>query len=241
MSCLKTSAVLLTTSVWGDPLSHSSASSIFEDFKSSDLAEWSLAEYNFTHPHFDTDWRKQNVSVSGGQLKLSLQPHSLGENSFAGSALRYVEKTHYGRYSVQMRPASGQGLVSGFFVYSGPAYDTRHDEIDIEFLGRDTNLLHVATFVDGALNNQFIDLGFNAADHVREYGFDWYPDRVIWWVDGCEVFRMEEKDEVPETPGYVFANIWAVAPELDIWAGTPQKDATGEATINKIEFKPFPG
>ncbi|MEM7440534.1 MAG: family 16 glycosylhydrolase [Pseudomonadota bacterium] len=218
------------------------SSNFIDDFKTLDLTNWSVAEYDFSHPHFDTDWRKSNVSVDAAGLKLQLFPHSAGLNPFVGASLRRHEKTHFGRYSAILRPAKGDGLVTGFFVYSGPAYQTRHDEIDIEFLGRDTTLIHLATFVDGELENHFVDLGFDAAVTEREYGFDWYPDKIIWWVDGCEIYRWSQKDgPVPSVPGYVFANLWAVDPALDSWAGRPARETLAQSYVNSVRFTPFLG
>lgn len=240
MGCIEAGAIALTSVVGGIHNIQLDASTMVEDFKSGGLADWSVAEYDFNHPHFDTDWRKHNVSLSKNGLTLTLRPHKDGSNPFEGAAIRRLQKSHFGRYSATIRPAKGEGLVTGFFVYSGAAYGTRHDEIDIEFLGKDTTKLHIASFVDGNLTNHFIDLGFDAAHETREYGFDWYPDSVSWWIDGCEVFRMEnEKNEVPEVPGYIFTNLWAVAPELDVWAGTPRAGTTAKAVFGKVTFTPL--
>ena len=208
--------------------------------KLDDLPDWHVAEYDFSHPHFETDWRRSQVALQQNDLLLSLEPHKAGQNLFVSGSIRHQHRTHFGRYQARLRPAAGQGLVTGLFVYTGPSYGTRHDEIDIEFLGKDTGGIHLATFVDGVLSNWFVPLGFDAAHASRRYGFDWYPDRLIWHVDGCEIFRIEGPDApIPKTPGFMFANLWAVDHALENWAGVPEQDAKASAIFSEFSFTPF--
>ena len=82
---------------------------------------WHVAEYDFTHPSFDTDWRHAQVRMQQG-LRLVIAPHSDGPNAFAGGSVRTTDLLHYGRYSARIQPAKGPGLITGFFTYTGPYY-----------------------------------------------------------------------------------------------------------------------
>jgi len=68
-------------------------------------------------------------------------------------------------------------------------------EIDIEFLRKDTSKMLVNVFYNpGAESTKLeygyrgtptlIDLGFDAADSFHSYEIDWQPDTIRWLVDG---------------------------------------------------------
>lgn len=209
----------------------------FDDtFKQLSDRRWHVAHYDFHHPSFDTDWRRARVRINHG-LRLSLAPHIEGLNRFAGGSIRTLETLHYGRYSVQIQPAKGDGLVTGFFTYTGPYYGTRHDEIDIEFLGKDTTKLHVAWFVDGQLRERDIPLGFDAATCLHTYEFDWHPKGIDWFVNGRKVFGIDA--DIPRIPGRLYANIWAVDPSIAHWAGRADPALQATSVIKSISFRPY--
>jgi len=207
-------------------------------FKSMDT-DWYVADYDFSHPMFDTDWRDTLVQT-GPRLSLGLTPQTGAENRFIGSSIRREEPTHFGRYEVTMKPAKGAGLVTGFFVYTGPYYGTRHDEIDIEFLGQDTTKMHVAWFVDGALTAHLVDLGFDAADTMNTYAFEWHPDRLKWFAGDTLIFEHHvSQGPIPTEPSRLFLNLWAADPSIANWAGTASKTQKGLAEVEHVQFTPF--
>lgn len=200
---------------------------------------WHVAEYDFDHDKFDTDWRRSQLQINAG-LKLHLSPHQDGLNHFAGASIRREDASSYGRYEVRMKAASGPGVVTGFFTYTGPHYGTRHDEIDIEFLGRNTHQMHVAWFVDGALKNKFIDLGFDAADQTADYAFEWYPDKIRWFAQNKLIFEHKAADGlVPQVPGRLFVNLWAADPSIASWAGHIRDSTRTQADVEYVRFVPF--
>lgn len=212
-----------------------------ESFKSAPTSGWHVAEYDFTHPHFDTDWRKRQVLFGPEGMTLSVAPqpsHGTG-NRFIGGSIRREAPTGYGRYEATIQAAQGKGIVTGFFTYTGPAYGTHHDEIDIEFLGRDTTLMHVAWFVDGHLTNRFIPLGFDAAERPRRYAFDWTPNGITWYADGRVIFDHRAADgAIPTLPSRLFANIWAADPGIEGWAGETAVGTKAQAGFSDIRFTP---
>jgi beta-glucanase (GH16 family) len=206
-----------------------------EPFVSLNSARWAIAHYDFSHPSFDTDWRGSQVTVQQG-LTLGLAPQQGGLNRFVGGSIRTLDTMHYGRYSVQMQPAKGAGVVTGFFTYTGPFYGTRHDEIDIEFLGKDTTKLHLAWFLDGNLREKTIDLGFDAATCVHTYEFDWHPKGIDWFVNGRKVYGITA--DIPRIPGRLYANIWAADPSIAAWAGRTDRNTEAQAFVRSISFRP---
>jgi len=130
--------------------------------------------------------------------------------------------------------------VTGFFTYTGPHYGTRHDEIDIEILGKDPTQLHVAWFVDGELTNHFMPLGFDASESVNDYAFEWSPNGIRWYVNDALVFEVLASDSpLPSVPSHLFANIWAADPSIAVWSGVVEPYTTTSAYFDSISFEPI--
>lgn len=221
-------------------------SAFHDPFETLDAGRWHVADYDFDHPHFDTDWRRRQVQHEGpaSRLALVIAPRAMAtparRNRFEGASLRRRETTGFGRYEAEIKPARGAGLVTGFFLYTGPYYGTRHDEIDVEFLGRNTRMMQASWFVDGALQTRQIPLGFDAAAQPRRYAFEWWPDRLRWFVGAQLVFEVTRRQaQLPEVPGYLYLNLWAAAPSLANWAGRAAPQARGKAQINAVRFTPL--
>jgi len=210
-----------------------------ERFDPPNRRNWHIADYQFSHPDFDTDWKRRNVRFSTGAT-LRLRPQKHQDNGFTGGSLRRTATSHFGRYEALMQPARGAGLVTGFFTYTGPYYGTRHDEIDIEFLGRDTRKLHLSWWVDGALSSHVVPLDFDAADSPRLYAFEWHPDRLRWFVEGRLVHEVRaETSAIPAVPSYLFFNLWAADQRLQGWAGQTAEGTTAQARILSVTFTPL--
>ncbi len=212
----------------------SDAEGFFEDFSSMDDAQWHRAHYQFNHPAFDTDWSRAHV-FANGSLRLKLAPQS-GENRFLGASIRRQTPTHYGRYEAMLTAARGHGVITGFFLYTGPAYGAQHDEIDWEIFGQDTTTAQIAWFTDGTLHSQSIALGFDAAGGPNMYTIEWSADRIQWSVNGDVVF--ETREDIPHTPQRLFTNIWAADPSLQDWAGLAKSNTIAEAQIHHLRFLP---
>ncbi|MEM8980706.1 MAG: family 16 glycosylhydrolase, partial [Pseudomonadota bacterium] len=171
------------------------------------------------------------------RLLLRLSPQKGHKNGFVGGSLRRQERTHYGRYEATLKAARGEGLVTGFFTYTGPSYGTRHDEIDFEFLGKDTTHVQVAYFTDGDLTEKWIPLGFDAADSFHIYAFEWTSKHIKWFVDGKLIHEVRASDvNLPVTPGRLFANIWAADASVANWAGRTQRNLRAQAEVQCLSF-----
>lgn len=200
-------------------------------------AGWKIARHPAGHPNFDTHWSGGQIRIDRS-LNLNLKPNLFGKNRYLGSAIRREIPTGFGRYEAWLRPAKGEGLITGFFVYTGPTYGTRHNEIDFEFLGRDTTQAILSWWVDGHLRSRAIALGFDAAEAAHHYAFDWLPNGVRWYVDG-RLIHTTGTDDVPQIAGYVFLNLWAASPALAEWAGVPKRDARARAVVQAVRFTPL--
>lgn len=153
---------------------------------------------------FGCTWSKDNVSYDedngmnlfiskkddiyyGGEMK-SLTPDGL----FLG-----------GYFSTVMKPSEVNGTASTFFLYT----DDPHDEIDIEFLGKDTTKVQFNFFVNGEGGHEYwYDLGFDASEDFHTYGFYWDISKIIWYVDNQPVY--EVIGDVPSHMMRLYTNFW---------------------------------
>ncbi|CTQ32697.1 family 16 glycosylhydrolase [Jannaschia rubra] len=202
---------------------------------------WQVSHFTIRTDDFRTAWTRDAIAWTAEGLTLSLLPApEEAETPFHGAEVQRVRRTHYGRYEVEMTAARGMGVISSLFTYTGPYYGDPQDEIDFEFLGRDTTKVWVTRFAKGErLPGQWLDLGFDAADGPHLYAFDWLPDRIVWYVDGEEFFRVEGEDyTLPDIPGRIMFNVWAGGPAQADWSGVAPEDMEAQAEYRCISYRP---
>ncbi len=194
-------------------------------------------------PTNDTGFRKENIHIAGGRMALRLTDADHRGRGNTGASYKSRGLYHYGRYDAVMKPARGAGVISAFYTYTGPVYGDPHDEIDFEFLGRNTKEVQLNYFVNGAPQLGLgVPLGFDAADDFHLYTIIWAPGRIVWKVDNREIYRIEGPlAATPQHPGKIIADIWA-AKDLNKWAGRLDDQALpATAIVRCISFQPEGG
>ena len=155
---------------------------------------------------FNCMWSENNVLLNDGMMLLKINAD--GKGGYTGGEYRTKQIFGHGMYQVCMKPIKNQGVVSSFFVYTGPTDGTAWDEIDIEFLGYDTTKVQFNYFANGVGGHEFIyDLGFDASKEFHTYGFCWEPKKITWYVDGNQVHTVVSEN-IPVTPGKIMMNVW---------------------------------
>lgn len=168
---------------------------------------------------FNCTWRGNNVTFENSMMQLKIDKEE-GEAKppWSGAEYRSRNMYHYGMYEVRMKPIKNDGVVSSFFTYTGPSDQNPWDEIDIEFLGKDTTKVQFNYFTDGIGEHEYVyDLGFDASQEFHEYAFEWLQDSITWYVDGIEVYKATEN--IPQTPGKLMMNAWTGI-GVDSWLGS---------------------
>lgn len=161
---------------------------------------------------FDCRFDNGNARLEGEHLQLWLTG---ADGAYAGAEFRSWQTFSYGYFSVSMKAAKCDGVISSFFIYTGRPWD----EIDIEFLGDDTTKVQFNYYHNGVGGHEYVyDLGFDASEEFHEYGFDWQKDSITWYVDGKAVYRATV--EIPVTAGHIMVNLWNVDRSHAYWAGT---------------------
>jgi len=179
--------------------------------------KWEVSDGWSNGDMFNCTWRAKNVKANNGLLNLSLTNDWGQQIPYAGAEYRTRDKFGYGLYQVRMKPAKNTGIVSSFFTYTGPTDGTPWDEIDIEFLGKDTTKVQFNYYTNGVGNHEYVyNLGFDAAYSYHTYAFNWQRNYIAWLVDGKEVYRAWSN--IPSHPGKVMLNIWP-GTGVDNWLG----------------------
>jgi hypothetical protein len=224
--------------------------------------QWWIAEYDNTAAWLHTAWRASGVSVDTSGIRLDLTPTpqdmrvtkeeladddgTLAEKGattkrFTSGQVQRKRWYGYGRYEVVMQPAVGDGLISAFYVYTGPFFGHTHEEIDIELLGRDTTKIYMNRFIDGKPMEEPVlkDLGFDAGEKPRLYAFEWREDSLTWFAEDQELFRLDGADDVPKPPAKIYLDLWAGGPGQVNWAGEAADDTTASAIVQCVSFSPL--
>ncbi|MGN0699688.1 MAG: glycoside hydrolase family 16 protein [Oscillospiraceae bacterium] len=186
---------------------------------------------------FNCTWRKGNVTFNDGAMQLTIDTDA-GALPYSGAEFRSKDWYGYGYYEVEMKPIKNDGVVSSFFTYTGPSDNNPWDEIDIEFLGKDTTKVQFNYFTNGKGGHEHIyDLGFDAAEEFHTYGFFWQADAITWYVDGEAVYTAEKN--LPVTPSKIMANTWP-GTGVDGWLNAYDGTTPITAEYRYIDFRPEP-
>lgn len=180
-----------------------------------DVAAWELR--NDTFPSNMALFTSANVSEPGGHALLTLRRERTPVRGLTSGAIATRDSYHYGSFKAELRPPDVRGLVTGMFLHrNGP-----RQEVDIEFLGRDTTRMLVNVFYNPGPEGTkleygyrgtptLVDLGFDAASDFHTYEIDWQPNTIRWLVDGELVYERTTWDPtpIPNRPLQFNLNLW---------------------------------
>ena len=204
--------------VFAESASHVQAADAFQlDFKKGMPQGFEASDGWTNGDPFNVNWHKSNVTFNQGNLQLVIDKEKKADKiPYSGGEFRSKAFYGYGRYEVSMKAIKNDGTVSSFFTYTGPSDQNPWDEIDIEILGKDTTKVQFNYFRDGKGGHEYMyDLGFDASEAFHSYAFEWHKDKIIWYVDGKEVFRREGAT-LPCTKGKIMMNAWC-GKGVDTW------------------------
>lgn len=193
--------------------------SFSDDFTAYDSGYWSKAEWANGSP-FLNGWCADQVSFDGEVMSLQLANSACAGKSLAGGEYRSNTFYGYGRYEVRMKAASGSGVISSFFLYTGASDGNPHDEIDVEIFGYDPTKMQVNYWTNGTAHESEIALGFDASQEFHRYAIEWRSNGITWYVDDVQVHSENGSNgQLPSTPGRLMMNLWACE-NLDSWCGS---------------------
>lgn len=189
---------------------------------------------------FNVFWRATNVTFNDGKMQLIIDkdPNPQKGIPYSGGEFRSKDFYGYGRYEVSMKAIKNNGVVSSFFTYTGPSDGNPWDEIDVEILGKDTTKVQFNYFTDSKGNHEYMyDLGFDASEDFHTFGFEWHKDKIIWLVDGVEVYTATEN--LPVTASKIMMNAWC-GKGVDNWLKSfSDENVPLTAEYEWVKFTPF--
>ncbi|MEZ8742101.1 1,3-beta-glucanase [Photobacterium swingsii] len=185
---------------------------------------------------FVNRWEGEAITFSEDQgmaITLSKTPLSDGSSDYQSGELRSHDFYRYGCFEAEIKPVNEPGVVSAFFLFAGP-YDKdensngMHNEIDIEFLGDNTNAVQINYWTNDDRyensNEKLIYLNFDASEDYHHYAIKWTKKRIKWYIDGELVHTEKNTPETP-TPSAkdstlrIMANVWLTDSRISNWAG----------------------
>jgi endo-1,3-1,4-beta-glycanase ExoK len=212
------------------------------DFSSHNANIWEKADWD-NGDVFNCMWKPSQVAVGNGKMTLTLDKDNDPSHEYPYKSGEYRTTTYFGfgYFEVRMKAAKNPGIVSSFFTYTGPWDGDPWDEIDIEFLGKDTTMVQFNWWKDGNGNNEYLHrLGFDASQSFNAYGFDWKPNSIDFYVNGVKVYT--GYGNIPQTPGKIMMNLWP-GRNVDDWLAPYDGRTPLVAEYEYVRYYPngFPG
>lgn len=201
-----------------------------DDFDRLNPTHWGTASHTFTENA--AQFTPSMVTVADGYLRLGLEKDPTpGDRAYMGGEIRTKETFTYGRFETRARFATGSGVVSSMFTfydhYADANLDENWNEIDLEFLGKNTdsvqwNVIHWDANSKYTSHEEHTTVSFNPSEEFHEYAIEWLPDRVNFYVDDALVHtQTDQVAEFVKLESKLMMNIWPVqdVAGLNSWAG----------------------
>jgi GR25 family glycosyltransferase involved in LPS biosynthesis len=195
----------------------------FDDFTNFDRQRWRLLDDSF--PSNLAQFVAENYQLAQEGFELLLDnalPVDSHNNKYASASIVSQEPYRYGKFSVIMKAVKMDGVVTAFFLHRNDPWQ----ELDIEFLGKDTTRVLLNVFYnpgsDGSGWNYgirgtpvWVDLGFDASDDFHEYSIEWDCFGVRWLVDDQIIHsrNLWQPSLIPDQPMALYVNLWPSASE----------------------------
>ena len=189
---------------------------VIDNFNSFDNSQWKILEGSF--PSNLASFDKKNFSLLESQgFQMTLMKEKSGNRNYSSASIVSNHLFQFGRFEVEMKPAKIDGVITAFFLHRNDPWQ----EIDFEFLGRDTSKILANVYFnpgDDGSNCNFgnrgtpviIDLNFDAAEDYHQYAIEWEPHELRWYVDNqlVHIRSSWEPSPVPDLPMQFFINTW---------------------------------
>ena len=195
--------------------------------KAKTIVTWSgRNRFNDTHWKFRDDtfpsnlsiFTPDNIKVNDSEVtQLTFREQVTTVRSFTSAAIASQQTFLYGKFIAELKPSNVPGLITGMFLHR----NSPHQEIDIEFLGKDTKKMLVNVFYNPGIDGTkleygyrgtpiIIDLGFDAAKEFHRYEIEWHEHILRWRVDGHVVHErvLWNPTPIPNLPMEFNVNLW---------------------------------
>lgn len=209
------------------------APSFFDPFDRLDSERWYVSDGWVNGNHQGCTWSRENLAIRKGVLQLTLGKAKDRLRPYRCAEIHTNARLSYGTYEIRIRTAAGSGLNTAMFTYVAPP----HDEIDFEFLGKDSSGVQLNYFTKGKGGHEsFNRPGFDAAAGFNDYAFVWSPSSLRWYING-KLIREATEAGRPTTPASMFVSLWNGSKESDAWLGP--MDVSRSPAIAEVDWIGF--
>lgn len=187
-----------------------------DDFHIQNDTRWVQLENSF--PSNLATFTKENFKLAqpkGFEMVLSKQETT--SRKYASASIESKETFLFGRFDIVMKVAKLEGTITAFFLHRNDPWQ----EIDFEFLGKDTNKMLINVYYNPGYNQSgsnfgnrgtpiLIDLDFDASVDFHKYSIEWEPHEIRWFVDNklVHVRGTWEPTPIPDLPMKFYVNFW---------------------------------
>lgn len=189
---------------------------IYSESGGVDQKLWKLRDDTF--PSNLALFTPKNVRINDSLVTcLTLRKQNTAVRDFTSGAIVTRRTYLFGRFSVNLRPSNVSGLVTGIFLHRNNPYQ----EIDIEFLGKDTTKMLINVFYNPGIEGTkleygyrgtptLVDLGFDAAKEFHQYAIEWNENSIRWFVDEVVIHErvLWNPTPIPNLPMEFNINLW---------------------------------
>lgn len=207
-----------------------------DEFDSIDLSRWSLMTHTWDGNL--AQFSSTPAEVVDGVLKLNLIPAPEGgAKPYLGVEYRSKETVEYGKVEARVRFAKGSAVVSSVVLIYTPWPPDDWNELDIEFLGKNTDqvqfnhMINIPPADPISGHRQYpelVTLNFDPGTDFHDYTIEWVPGRARFSVDGKMMHETTEEMARMVLPQNILLTIWAS--DSAGWAG-PVDETTAPTSV----------
>ena len=161
--------------------------------------------------------RSSAVTVTDGLLNITAS----GGNVSGGIA-HELDQT-YGRWEFRARTDKGRGFGSAILLWPQSERFPEDGEIDIMEVPSETrDRAHFIVHFPGPTGSDKVYGSYAEGDFSQWHTFavDWLPDRIVYYMDGVEQFRVKDRNIIPDKPMHLAIQFdqgpkkdWILAPD----------------------------
>ncbi|AFC99313.1 Beta-glucanase/Beta-glucan synthetase [Methanocella conradii HZ254] len=180
---------------------------LYDNFNKDSSNNWTKRSNVWSSSYVYTIFKPSNVWYENGKLVL----RSYVDNH-TGAEYKSNGIYSYGKYRASIKLSQTPGTYEAFFSYQWPTSTKVHNEIDIEFIkGTDgTTTAMLSTWVNYQYDRKTIKLSFDPSAGYHTYGYNWYPDRVEFYIDDMSKPVWTSYGHIPNEAMYVYFQNWVV-------------------------------
>lgn len=214
--------------------------SFVDDFNSLDSSRWYISDGWANGDHQNCTWSKGATGISDDMLVLQFKQQTTADRDYVCGEVQTYARFGYGVYEARIKTGSGSGLNAAFFTYIGPVHKKPHDEIDFEFLLKDTSKVQLNYYVGGSGGNEaLIPLDGTSDSGFNNYAFVWEPGQMHWFVNGNLVHQTSESDVLPSSLQKIYFSLWGSDTFVDWMGPFSAPDEPVLMFIDRVAFTSF--